>query len=53
MFSWVLVLRQQKDTLPIEVFSKDGNSKSWTITHGREVALILVGLYYVERGRVV
>ena len=41
------------DTLPIEAFLKNGNSRSWTITRGREVALILVGLYYVGRGRVV
>ena len=41
------------DTLAIETFSKNGNSKSWTITCGREVALTLVRLYYVGRGRVV
>ena len=41
------------ETLPIEAFSKNGNSESWTITRGREVALILTGLYYVGSRRVV
>ena len=41
------------DTLAIEAFSKNGNSGSWTITRGREVALTLAGLYHVGRGRVV
>ena len=41
------------DTLPIEAFSKNGNSGSWMITCGREVVLTLVELYYVGRGRVV
>ena len=41
------------DTSPIETFSKNRNAGSWTITRGREVALILAGLYCVGRGRVV
>ena len=41
------------DTSAIEAFSKNGNFGSWTITCGREVVLILAGLYYVGRGRVV
>ena len=41
------------DTLAIEAFSKNGNSGSWRITCGREVALTLAGLYYVGCGRVV
>ena len=41
------------DTSPIKALSKNGISGSWTITHGREVALTLTGLYYVECGRVV
>ena len=41
------------DTLPIKAFSKNENSRSWAITRDREVALTLVGLYYVGCGRVV
>ena len=41
------------DTSAIKAFSKNGNSGSWIITQGREVALTLAGLYYVGHGRVV
>ena len=41
------------DTSAIEAFSKNGNSGSWMITRGREVALTLAGPYYVGRRRVI
>ena len=41
------------DNSAIKAFSKNENFGSSTITCGREVALTLVGLYYVGRGRVV
>ena len=40
-------------TLSIQEFSKNSSSGKWMITCGRIVAMTLVGLYFVGRGRVV
>ena len=41
------------DTSLIQAFSKNGSSGRWTITCGRIIAVILAGLYFAGRGRVV
>ena len=41
------------DTSSIQAFSKNGPSWRWTITRRRIVAVILAGLYFGGRGRLV
>ena len=43
----------EMDTSSIQEFSKNGLLGRWTITRGRIVAVILAGLYFAGRGRVV
>ena len=43
----------EMDTSSIQAFSKNGSSGRWTITRGIIVAVMLAGLYFAGRGRVV
>ena len=48
-----LTNRSGMDTSSVEAFTRNGPSGRWTITHGRIVAVTLVGLYFAGQGRVV